>query len=185
MAAARPDSEAAFRAFVRDVWTRDVAPLLRGRRAAQRARWARRTGRLACATGRFVDALLGLRGRPFGRSLTVLGSRLGALLPDLWDWDWLRRDATPAERTAVADRLQQRAAALPEADALALFGLTPSASRDEFRAAWRAVLLRWHPDRAPDEAARAEYHVRFVAYNAAHERLSLAYDEGRLPRPAG
>lgn len=185
MASGSPAESEALREFLRRVWREDVTPLLRDRRAPQRARTARIAGKAAAATGLFVDALLGLRGRPFTRFMTVMGASLGAMLPDVWDWKWLRERADARERAAVAEQVRRRAAELPEAEALALFGLPPSATRAEFRAAWRAILLRWHPDRAPDEAARAEYHVRFLAYNAAHEQLTRAYDEGRLPRPAG
>jgi hypothetical protein len=68
-----------------------------------------------------VDGLLGLKGKPFGRFMTVMGSSLGALLPDVWDWEWLRESAAPAEREVVQEQVCRAAAELPEADALALF----------------------------------------------------------------
>lgn len=178
--AARDDNDA-FRQFLRRVWRDDVGPLLRDRRHDQRARTARTVGKYAGATGLFLDGLLNLKGRPFGRFMTVMGSSLGALLPDVWDWRWFREDATRPQRAAVSQQVARAARALPEQEALALFGLTPAATAEEFRSASRAVLHRWHPDRAPHEAARAEYHVRFCAYSAARERLLEAYEAGTLP----
>jgi hypothetical protein len=180
MDARRPEDEA-FRRFMRRVWQEDVAPLLRDRRAAQRRQAARVTGKFAAATGLLVDGVFGLKGKPFTRFMTVLGTSLGALLPDVWDWEWLQADAAPEERAVVDATVTQRAAELPESDALALFGLSPTADQDALKHAWRAVLQRWHPDKAPDEARRPEFHVRFLAYKAAYERLCTAYEAGRLP----
>ena len=180
MADNRPEHEA-FRRFLRRVWRADVTPLLRDRRAPQRRKSARAAGRFAAATGLVVDGVFGLKGKPFTRFMTVMGSRLGALLPDVWDWQWLRESAAPAEREVIADQVRRRAAELPEAEALALFDLNSSASRAELKQAWRSILQRWHPDKAPDEARRPEYHVRFLAYKTAYERLCHAYEDGRLP----
>ena len=178
-----PPENDALRRFLRQVWQEDVVPKLRDHRAAQRAKTARAGGKAAAAAGLLVDTLFRLKGKPFTRALTVMGSSLGAMLPDVWDWKWLRDNADEREREVVREQVRRRAAQLPEADALALFGLSPEADRREFRKAWRAVLLRCHPDKAPDEASQAEYHVRFLAFKAAHERLARAYDEGRLPAP--
>lgn len=178
----RNSTDEAFRRFLRRVWQDDVRPKLRDERAAQRARTARFAGKAAGATGLFVDTILRLKGRPFGRAMTVMGASLGAMLPDMWDWRWLRESASDAQRKFVGDRVRRRAAKLPEADALDLFGLRPSATQDDLKHAWRSVLQRWHPDKAPDDTTRHEYHVRFLAYKAAYERLSEAYDAGRLPR---
>ena len=175
---------AAFRQFLRRVWRDDVAPLLRDQRAAQRRQAARTGGKLAAASGLAIDGLLGLKGKPFTRFLTVVGSSFGAMLPDVWEWKWFQTQTTPPERAAAADVIGRRAAELPEREALALFGLSPSATRAQLREAWREQARRWHPDRAPDGATRAEYHVRFVAHQAAYERLCAAYDAGRLPVPA-
>ncbi len=174
------DNEA-FRRFLRRVWREDVTPLLRDQRAAQRKKVARATGKFAAATGLFVDSVLGLKGKPFARFMTVLGSSLGAMLPDVWDWQWLRETAAPAQRQVVAEQVRRRAAELPEADALELFDLPATAAREDLKHAWRAVLQRWHPDKACTSAARAEHHVRFLAYKTAYERLCRAYDEDRLP----
>jgi hypothetical protein len=175
------DNEA-FRRFVRRVWRNDVTPLLRDKYALQRKKSARVGGKLAAATGLFVDSVFRLKGKPFTRFMTVMGSSVGAMLPDVWDWRWLRRQADPADLDTVAKQLRRRADELPEADALSLFGLAPSAEREQLTHAWRNLAQRWHPDKADNEQ-RAEFQVRFVTYQAAYERLCRAYDDGRLPRP--
>jgi hypothetical protein len=171
--------------FLQRVWLTDVQPLLRGKYADQRCKSARVGGKVAAAGGLVLDTLFRLRGKPFTRAMTVMGSSLGAMLPDVWDWKWLRDSAKNEDRQAVVDQVRRRAAELPEADALELFELPPSASREQLKAAWRTISQRWHPDKAPDADRRAEYHLRFVAYQAAYERLSRAYDESRLPQRNG
>jgi len=178
-------SDAALGRFLRRVWQADVEPLLRGKRAAQRRKSARVGGKVAATGGLVIDTLFRLRGKPFTRAMTVMGSSLGAMLPDVWDWKWLRTSATRADRQVITDQVKRRAAQLPEADALALFGLPPTASREQLKETWRTLSHRWHPDKAPDEQQRPEYHVRFVTYQAAYERLRVAYDEGRLPQTDG
>jgi hypothetical protein len=180
-----PDQcEERFSRFVQRVWTADVVPLLRGRLAEQRKTGARWGGTTAAAGGALLDGFLRLRGRPFTRAMTVLGTTLGALVPDLWDWNWLRTGAGDQERSVLEEQVRRRAAELPEDEALALFDLPPCATLEELRHAWRAMSLRWHPDKAPDDARRREYELRFVAYQSAYDRLSAAFDAGRLPRPA-
>ncbi len=180
MAGRTVDNEA-FRRFLRRVWREDVGPLLRDRRAAQRKKTARVGGKAAAAAGLFVDGVFGLKGKPFTRFMTVMGSSLGAMLPDVWDWQWLRDSAAPDEQQTVAEQVGKRARRLPEADALELFDLRPTATREQLKQAWRETLRHWHPDKAPDEQSRPEYHVRFLAYKAAYERLRAAYEEGKLP----
>lgn len=175
----------AFGRFMRRIWREDVAPLLRDQRRDQRAKSARAGGKVAAAAGLFVDTLLRLRGKPFTRAMTVMGSSLGAMLPDVWDWKWLRETADARQRAVIAEKVKRRADELPEADALAVFNLKPTATQEQLREAWRGVLQRWHPDKAPDDAARAEYHVRFLAYKSAHERLLRAFESGRLPMRIG
>jgi len=175
-------SDEALGRFLRQVWQSDVEPLLRGKYADQRRKSARVTGKVAATGGLVVDTLLRLRGKPFTRFMTVMGSSLGAMLPDVWDWKWLRSAADEEDRKVIADQVQRRAARLSENGALKLFGLAPTASQEQLKHAWRIVSQRWHPDKAESPAERAEFHVRFVAYQAAYERLSRAYDDGRLPR---
>lgn len=173
------------RSFLRRVWRQDITPLLRGKHASHRRKAARTTGTIAAAAGLLVDSLFHLRGRPFTRFMTVLGASVGAMLPDVWSWEWLRRRADPSERELIAEQVRNRAAELSEADALALFGLSPQSTREELQRAWRHVIQQWHPDKARDAGQRAEFHIRFVAFQSAYERLCRAYDSGRLPaRPA-
>lgn len=174
------DNEA-FRGFLRRTWQEDLRPLLQDHRAAQRRKAARVTGKAAAAAGLLFDGLFGLKGRPFTRFMTVVGTSFGAMLPDVWDWEWLRGSADDEEREFVSERLCSRAAKLPEAEALALFDLPASAARDDLKAAWRGVAQRWHPDKARTAEARTEHQVRFLAYKAAYDQLCAAYDAGRLP----
>jgi hypothetical protein len=174
-------SDDALRRFLRRVWRDDVGPLLRGKYASQRRKSARIGGKVAATGGLMLDSLFRLRGRPFTRAMSVMGSSLGAMLPDVWDWKWLRSAADKEDRQVVADQVKRRAAQLPEAEALSWFGLAPTASHEQLKHAWRIVSQRWHPDKAPDAERRSEYQIRFVAYQTAYEHLCQAYDEGRLP----
>jgi hypothetical protein len=174
----------AFQEFMERVWRLDVAPLLRGRYARQRSIAARAGGQVAATGGRLIDRLLRLKGRPFTRAGAVLGSSLGALLPDVWDWQWLRTRSSTRQREQVARGVRAQAANLEDDEALALFGLSARSSRDELHEAWRGICKKWHPDLARTSEERRERHVRFIAYQAAYERLERAYNEGRLPRPS-
>src|SRR2546428_823029 len=82
--------------------------------------------------------------RPLTRLMTVIGASAGAMLPDVWDWKWFR-DAPPAARRVAKQQIRRRAAELPEAEALELFGLSPAASADELKTAWRQIAKRYHP----------------------------------------
>ena len=176
----RDCDSAALQAFLRRIWREDVAPLLRDRRA-QRAAAARRGVQVGGAAGLALDGLLRLRGRPFTRMLTVLGGRFGALLPDTWDWGWLRARASAREQSVIEERVSLRARELADDEALRLLGVAQTASPAELKAAWRAHARRWHPDMAPDPAQRAEYRIRFITYQAAYERLRAACEAGRWP----
>ena len=182
MAATSPPDSDAFRRFLRRVWKSDITPLLKGRRAAQRRKTARVAGKIAATTGLVADSLLRLKGKPFTRFMTVMGTTVGAILPDAWDWKWLRESANQRQRQVVSEQVERRAAELPLKEALALFHLTPAASHSQLKHAWREFSTRWHPDKAADQRRRVEYHVRFVACQAAYERLCQAYDEGELPK---
>lgn len=179
----RPASDEALKRFLQRVWRQDVAPLLRDRQARLRKKTAATTGRVAATGGLLLDSLLHLRGRPFTRFMTVMGTTLGAMLPDAWNWEWVRR-MSPAERRKTHEHVARQAAELSARDALALFDLSASSSRDDLRQAWRRVSQRWHPDKAADDDLRVEYQTRFVAYRAAYERLVSLYDAGELPRSA-
>ena len=176
-------ADAAFRRFLERCWKSDIAPLLRDQQEQTRKKTARTGGKLGALTGLAVDSLFHLKGRPFSRAMAVLGGSAGALLPDLWDWSWIRA-ANPDTQAFTREQLISAANKLADDEALALFGLFPEASADDLKQSWRAIALRWHPDKAPDDAARIEYHLRFVAYQNAHARLVEAYETKRLPRTA-
>jgi hypothetical protein len=177
----QPQESEAFRRFLQRTWQSDIAPLLRGRLAAQRRVAARTGGKAGAAAGMALDRLLGLRGKPFTRALTVFGGSTGALLPDVWDWSWLRSMASAADRAAVHEHISRQAGHLSVAEALALFDLPATATLAEVKSAWRTAALRWHPDRAHGTDEQAEYHLRFVTYQAAYERLVLAFESGGDP----
>ena len=164
----------AMQRFYQRVWRENVVPLLRGHQAEQRRKTARVGGKLAAASGRFLDSLLGLRGKPFTRSLTIMGTRLGALLPDAWDWRWWRDEADTETRRQIAELIERRALEMQDAEARALLDVPPQASLDELKQAWRRLSQHYHPDKAADDHQRREYHLRFITYQAAYERLCRA-----------
>jgi hypothetical protein len=170
---------AAFRQFLSRVWLEDVAPLLRDHPRA-RGVAARMGGLAGAAAGLLLDSALGLRGRPFARGLTILGATGGALLPDAWTRRPRSERGKDVERVGPPPRVRLQRDAW-EREALALFGLLPTATREQLRSAWHRVSLQWHPDRAASAAARMEHHVRFLLYRATYERLVQAYEGGRLP----
>lgn len=174
----------AMQRFIQRVWTSDVAPLLRGERAEQRRKSARTAGKVAAVGGLAIDRLLGLRGRPFTRFMTVMGSSIGAMIPDAWDAKWFGSKASAEQRDAAEACIRAGAADLANSEALALFGLDESATLDELRSEWRAASQRWHPDHAVDAEQRGEFQARFIAFQSAYERLRAAYESGRLPRTA-
>jgi DnaJ-domain-containing protein 1 len=91
-------------------------------------------------------------GAPAQAWVAELGGALGrdaAAIGALWD----ELDADTDDRT--------------RADARALLGVPPGASVDDIRAAWRALVQVWHPDRAQGDAAVEEATRRVAAINAA------------------
>ena len=69
---------------------------------------------------------------------------------------------------------------------LALLGVPPDATAAEVRAAWRKLMLRWHPDRHPgDPEAQRAAHERAREINEAWAALSADAGRGRPGPPAG
>lgn len=180
--ARRAAENEAMRRFLRRVWRHDVAPLLGGKRSESRAKAARVGGKVAAAAGLLADGLFRLKGKPFTRAMTVMGASVGAMLPDVWDWKWFR-SADERQKRVVSEQVERRAGELSVEAALEMFGLTKAASREDLKQTWRSVTQRCHPDKASGVTERAEFHLRFVTYNAAHERLCQAFDAGELPCP--
>ena len=70
----------------------------------------------------------------------------------------------------------------------ATLGVECDASTADIRKAYRALALKWHPDKNPE--ARAEAERRFVQISAAYEVLAdehkrLAYDRGGMEMVRG
>lgn len=168
------DREAAFQAFLQRVWVNDVRPMLNDHRAQQRASTARTVGMGGAAAGMAVDKLLGLKGKPFTRALTVFGASMGAILPDALDWNWVRRAAGQGEREALQQQTALRAGEIDLTEALRLMGFSQVPSAELLREAWREAANRWHPDKAPDVADKPEYQLRFIALQHAYERIRAA-----------
>lgn len=166
------------RDFYRRLWEHRIYPQLSAEDAERQAQRTRQTARWASASGRFLDSLLGLRGRPFTRAFTSLGVDLS--MPKAWDWQWFgqQSEATRAQLNAEAEA---EVARLEIEQALALFGLSRSATEEELKAAWRVAAHRWHPDRAHTAEEREQAHSHFVTLQAAYERLLTAYQAGKIP----
>ncbi|MDX2200980.1 MAG: J domain-containing protein [Phycisphaerae bacterium] len=163
----------AFQQFLQRVWRDDVRPLLAASHPQTRAASARGVAKAGAAFGLLLDGALRLRGKPFTRALTTFGGQIGAMLPDAFDWRWF--GTAPREsREQVAERLVHQASALELAEACALLGVSIDVGDDDLRRAWHEAAARWHPDRATNEQERDEFHLRFVALQAAYERIRAA-----------
>ncbi|MGE3180855.1 MAG: J domain-containing protein [Phycisphaerae bacterium] len=170
------DHEAAYREFLNRVWRKDIFPLIASSDPLGRRKFAVRGAQVAAAAGMTVDKVLGLRGRPFTRAFTVVGGTLGAVTPDLWDWNWVRAVSRSIKEEVVQEKLDRGVRDLKVDEALAVFGLEKGASREEITRAWRVLAKKWHPDHAPDDSARLEYAMRFKTYSAIYEQLCAARD---------
>jgi hypothetical protein len=82
-----PDADDSLQRFYRRLWQQRILPSLSHEQQDKQLHRTRQTARWASAGGRFIDSLLGLRGRPFTRALTSLGVDLS--LPKTWDWNWV------------------------------------------------------------------------------------------------
>jgi len=63
-------------------------------------------------------------------------------------------------------------------DHYSVLGVTPNASVEEVKRAWRNLALKWHPDKQRDEADQAESAQRFLEVQAAYEALISECDRG-------
>jgi hypothetical protein len=177
-----PDADDSLQRFYRRLWQQRILPSLSHEQQDKQLHRTRQTARWASAGGRFIDSLLGLRGRPFTRALTSLGVDLS--LPKTWDWNWVSRQSDQT-RQRIDSAAQAETARLENTQALALFGLDPSASLDDLRAAWHAAAHRWHPDRARTDEQRCQAHTRFITLQATYTHLCSQYKAGKLPSCSG
>jgi len=72
----------------------------------------------------------------------------------------------------------------PFAAQCAVLGLRTVRTIDELNAAYRPLILQWHPDRHHGQAGHALAHVRATAINEAYAFLSAALETERASRPA-
>lgn len=97
-----------------------------------------------------------------------------------------KRDAL--RRLAITGDLQTLRSAEQDAvrvaypDLYRMFGLSPYASQDDIRRAYRTLSKDWHPDRSPDPDAAARFAELNKAYSILRDKeLRARYDE-RLQR---
>lgn len=65
-------------------------------------------------------------------------------------------------------------------EARKILGLGQKASRQEIRSAYRREARRWHPDRALDHKAEAEYRQHMQQVNVAYQRILQFIEEYRF-----
>lgn len=63
---------------------------------------------------------------------------------------------------------------LSDPDYYHLLGLTPGASADDIRRAYRALAFKWHPDRNPDPAASVQFTRIHAAYTVLKDPVKRA-----------
>lgn len=104
-------------------------------------------------------------------------ARFSQVEADLWAWiNKMQAEAQKAGRQAERRKLAT--------DHYATLGLTPGATMDEVKAAYRQKMREHHPDRyAHDEAAEAAAQERAQAINIAYQELT-ALLTGRESRRA-
>lgn len=129
-------------------------------------------------------ALLGARAR-FQRPLTAQEQEQ----QEQWmSYEWVRQDAddgfyrrarfeqsyTGSSGGASSSRTASGGSPTDPEGHYRVLGVSPSSSTQEVQAAFRAAALKWHPDRQPDPAKKAEATERF-------QRLQHAYSVLRDP----
>ncbi|EFJ46862.1 molecular chaperone [Volvox carteri f. nagariensis] len=101
-----------------------------------------------------------------------------------WGWQQDRSGAGGAGQQKQRQEATGRAA--PGSDPKGYYhilGVSPSSSTEEIQAAFRAAALKWHPDRQPDPARKAESTRQFQSAQEAYSVLRdpnrrAAYDRG-------
>lgn len=123
---------------------------------------------------KWIGLILGFIFRRFAGA--IAGYFLGAFIDSLWKnssvrftygahtHTYGRQQATPPPRQSSLQ------------DAYDELGISPTATDDEVRAAYKRVALLYHPDRVAnlDEAVRSEAERRFKRINEARDRIFRA-----------
>lgn len=104
------------------------------------------------------------------------------------DYEKVAQLSSEEEQGGIKKKIQQAKVALKRAgrkDLYALLGVTPSATEDEIKKAYRKCALRLHPDKqaSKSEPEKAEAESKFKAVNEAYEILGdpekkQRYDSG-------
>ena len=64
-----------------------------------------------------------------------------------------------------------------------VLGISPAASPEEIRHAYRELARRWHPDQFTDEAQKAEAQEKLIAINSAYEQAMKLANAGHWQSP--
>lgn len=168
-------------AVLRQSWLEDLLPLLQDRSMSTRVGRAGLFAVIGAVVGEVADVACQAYFKKklgFGAILGgAAGAAAGAFTPEIMDWAAAYERLDEGQREYVDERVRERVASQELIEQLSYFDLSPTATADELRKAWKRKAAELHPDR--NKASDA--HVRFVALNAAHERLRDAYASGQLP----
>jgi hypothetical protein len=167
-------------AVLRQSWLEDLLPLLQDRSISTRVGRAGLFGVVGAVVGEIADMACQAyfkRKLGIGTLLGAAGAAVGAFSPEIMDWAAAYERLDADQREYVDERVRKRVVSQELIEQLSYFDLPPTATADELRKAWKRKAAEFHPDR--NKASDA--HVRFVALNAAHERLRDAYACGELP----
>lgn len=169
-------------AILREIWIRDVAPILNDQTHAARIGRAGLFSVVGLVIGEILDFLCYLifrRKTGFGGMIGgSLGAAVGTFSPEILDWSHAWAKLSPEQREHVDHCVREKVVGRELSQNLELLELTPQATFEDMLKGYRRVVAKYHPDRNPDDP-RA--HRRLVAINAAREQLQLAYAKGLLP----
>jgi len=155
--------------FLEESWTLGVPAAIHRRQErrssqAERERQAREFRELnSLGTLTFVDAGEWLGG------LHQLAAQMSSQMAV--GRETLAHPAEPSHTTAAPPI--QATQFTPEQDACRLFGVTPTSTREQLRAAYRRMVIAWHPDRVErgSDTLRRQATERMAAINEAYRLL--------------